>query len=280
MSDDTLAGRVLIRMREKNLRQADINRATGFNRAFLSDLLSGKKKSINYEAITKLAQALDTSPSWLSALDVPGANTRSQDREIARLRDRSRSSGDWDVETTVSGEQNSTDVSNNLKSLERFVQPFGADSFPDLVGTDLSPIFNTTDTRNHLWLCRNPGNASSRVHAEDYGCPSNGIFATFKFGSTYHRMRAGEIAYFGSGIVPSFGDEVILFERETTPNRKWDLKAFVGLFVDHTSRVGTRICPYGTNEPLVFPWDHTIRIFTLSSIYTARWQKSEKRKKR
>ena len=62
---ETLAGRVERRMTELGISQAEVARRGRFNRAFISDLLVGRKTKLRDQNYMRLAQALLTTPQYL-----------------------------------------------------------------------------------------------------------------------------------------------------------------------------------------------------------------------
>jgi transcriptional regulator with XRE-family HTH domain len=60
-----LAKRVVSRMEQLGLSQAEVARRGRFNRAFVSDLVRGKKQTLHSANLIKLARALETTPKYL-----------------------------------------------------------------------------------------------------------------------------------------------------------------------------------------------------------------------
>lgn len=100
MSEYTKAAQVKDRLREAmrnaNMTQADLVRATGLNRGTISRYLSGAVEP-RHDATHKLAIALDVSEMWLFGYDVPAERTADQKKndQLAKLIVRMRTDADF-----------------------------------------------------------------------------------------------------------------------------------------------------------------------------------------
>lgn len=97
-----LVKRILERMDQLGISQAEVARRGRFNRAFVSDLLRGKKQSIHDSNYVRLARALLTTPLYLRTGSTPSA------QEMASIEDEWKFAG-----TRPNSEPSPTDISDD-----------------------------------------------------------------------------------------------------------------------------------------------------------------------